>query len=67
VSQLRQSQTGTKNRPNKGLIFIIIAIGEDIEITRRLVEAGKLLQAPVLDHIISGEGEYSSLKEKGLL
>lgn len=37
---------------------------EDIEVTRRMVEAGKILGVQVLDHIIIGD-RYSSLKEKG--
>ena len=39
---------------------------EDIDITKRLAEAGKLLGVEVLDHIIIGD-HYSSLKEKGYL
>ena len=37
---------------------------EDIEVTRRISEAGKILGIQVLDHIIIGDS-YSSLKEKG--
>lgn len=37
---------------------------EDIEMTRRMVEAGKILGIEVLDHIIIADG-YTSLKEKG--
>ena len=37
---------------------------EDIEVTKRLVEAGKIIGVNVLDHIIVGEN-YTSLKEKG--
>jgi DNA repair protein RadC len=37
---------------------------EDIEVTKRLVEAGKIIGVNVLDHIIVGES-YTSLKEKG--
>ncbi|WP_371375526.1 DNA repair protein RadC [Sporomusa aerivorans] len=40
---------------------------EDIAITRRLVEAGKLLDISVLDHIIIGKGQFESLKERGIL
>lgn len=40
---------------------------EDIAITRRLVEAGKLLDITVLDHIIIGKGQFQSLKERGIL
>ena len=39
---------------------------EDIEVTKRLVEAGKIVGIEVLDHIIVGD-RYSSLKEKGYL
>ena len=37
---------------------------EDIKVTDRLVECGKILGIEVLDHIIVGEGYYS-FKEKG--
>ncbi|GIX05679.1 MAG: UPF0758 protein [Candidatus Poribacteria bacterium] len=40
---------------------------EDIAVTKRVVEAGRLLEIPVLDHIIIGEGRYCSLKERLLL
>lgn len=40
---------------------------EDINITSRLKECGKLLGIEVLDHIIIGDGTYISLKEKGVL
>ena len=40
---------------------------EDIALTRKLVEAGELLDIPVLDHVILGYGRYASFKEKGLL
>lgn len=39
---------------------------EDVEVTKRLVEAGKIVGVEVLDHIIVGD-RYSSLKEKGHL
>jgi len=40
---------------------------EDLNITRRLKEAGELIGIPVLDHIIIGEGQYVSFVERGLL
>ena len=40
---------------------------EDIEITRRLVEAGKIIGIEVIDHVIIGEERYVSMKEKGLM
>lgn len=36
---------------------------EDIKITKRLIEAGKIIGIEVLDHIIIGDGKYISLKE----
>ncbi len=40
---------------------------EDLEVTRRLCEAGQLLGIKVLDHIIIGEGAFYSFVEKGQL
>lgn len=40
---------------------------EDVEVTKRLVEAGNILGIQVLDHIIIGRPSYSSLKEKGYM
>ncbi|WP_188455457.1 RadC family protein [Virgibacillus oceani] len=40
---------------------------EDIEVTERLVEAGKLMGIELLDHLIIGDGKYTSLKEKGYI
>jgi len=40
---------------------------EDIEITRRLMEAGQLMGIEVIDHVIIGEKKYCSLKARGLI
>lgn len=40
---------------------------EDIEITRRLVEAGDVIGIDVLDHVIIGDTRSVSLKELGLM
>ena len=40
---------------------------EDLEITSRLVSVGQLLGIRVLDHVIIGDGCYSSFHEKGLI
>ncbi|MBK8986899.1 MAG: DNA repair protein RadC [Chloroflexi bacterium] len=39
---------------------------EDVNVTRQLVAAGKLLDLDVLDHIVIGHQRYVSLKERGL-
>jgi DNA repair protein RadC len=39
---------------------------EDIAVTRQIVEAGKLLDIEVLDHLVIGQRRYVSLKEQGL-
>ncbi len=39
---------------------------EDVRITQQIVEAGKLLDVEVLDHLVIGEQRYVSLKERGL-
>jgi DNA repair protein RadC len=38
---------------------------EDIEVTKRLSEAGKIIGIDLLDHIIVGIDRFISLKEKG--
>lgn len=40
---------------------------EDINCTKRLKESGKILGIELLDHIIIGNGNYVSLKEKGFI
>jgi len=40
---------------------------EDIQVTRRLVESGKMIGIEVLDHLVIGDRKFISLKEKGYL
>jgi DNA repair protein RadC len=40
---------------------------EDKNITRRLVEAGRLMDIPILDHIIVGQKQFFSFREAGLI
>jgi len=40
---------------------------EDIMVTEKLCEGGKLLGIDVLDHIIIGDGRYTSLKDEGFI
>ena len=40
---------------------------EDIRITRRLVEAGKIMAIEVVDHLIITKTRFCSLKEKGII
>ena len=40
---------------------------QDIQLTNRLYEAGELLSIKLLDHLIIGDGSFTSLKEKGYL
>lgn len=40
---------------------------EDLDITRRLAEGGKILGIEVLDHVIIGDKKYVSLKEQGII
>ncbi len=40
---------------------------EDVELTRRLIEASNLVDIKVLDHVIIGNGTYESLAARGLM
>ncbi len=39
---------------------------DDVAVTRAIVQAGKLLDIDVLDHMVIGQGKWVSLKERGL-
>jgi DNA repair protein RadC len=39
---------------------------EDIAVTRQMVEAGRLLECEVLDHLVIGQGRWVSLRERRL-
>jgi len=42
--------------------------GADVTVTKTLVEAGRVMDVPVHDHLIVGfDGAYTSLKERGLM
>ena len=40
---------------------------EDAALTRELVQAGKLLDIELLDHVVIGGERFVSLKERGLM
>ena len=40
---------------------------QDINITHRINECGKILGIDLLDHLIIGDDTYTSLKEKGIV
>lgn len=40
---------------------------EDLSVTKKIIEAGKLMEIPLLDHLIVGDGCYLSLKEYGYI
>ncbi len=39
---------------------------DDVAVTRSIVQAGKMLDVDVLDHLVIGQGRWVSLKERGL-
>jgi len=43
-----------------------IPSSEDIQVTRAIVEAGKMIDIEVLDNLILGQGRFVSLRDKGL-
>ena len=40
---------------------------QDLRITKKLIEAGKIIEIPVIDHLIVGDGLPFSLRESGLV
>lgn len=41
--------------------------GDDLRITTRLADAGRILGIEVLDHVVVGDGRFVSLRERGYL
>ena len=74
-SQVRVAEIFTEAVRNKVASIIVVhnhpsgdpsPSAEDIAITRAIVQAGQLLDIPVLDHLIIAGGRFVSLKERGL-
>ena len=63
ISSLAASVIFVHNHPSGDLE----PSSEDVNLTRRLVDAGELLGIPVLDHIIVSDKGYTSLKSRNLL
>ena len=40
---------------------------EDVTVTKRLMQAGEIMGIDLLDHIVIGDGDFVSLKERGLI
>ena len=40
---------------------------EDVSLTKKLVDAGKIMDIAILDHVVIGDGRFVSFKEKGLI
>jgi DNA repair protein RadC len=40
---------------------------EDINLTKRLIQAGNIVGIEIIDHIIIGDGKYISMKREGLI
>ncbi|MEQ8226081.1 MAG: DNA repair protein RadC [Candidatus Eremiobacterota bacterium] len=40
---------------------------QDIEITKNIIESGKILNIEVVDHIVIGDGKFLSLREKRII
>ena len=39
----------------------------DIRLTKKVVDAGKIMEVPILDHIIVGDNDYFSFADEGLI
>lgn len=68
---------GRTSLSNSDLLTLIVAHNhpsgdpdpspEDVEVTKKIIEAGELLDIEVLDHIIIGADSHVSLKDRGLI
>jgi len=72
-SQVRFGERGGENRTEQSVNGVPAPTlrdptpsPEDIALTRAIVQAGKLLDIDVLDHLVIGNQRFVSLKERGL-
>jgi DNA repair protein RadC len=63
IDQLASSVILCHNHPSGS----VIPSDTDKEVTKKMAEAGKILDIPVLDHIIVGENNYFSFVDEGML
>jgi DNA repair protein RadC len=72
-----QVRIGEYSRPPSGVMRSTVVVHnhpsgdptpspDDVALTRAIVQAGKLLDVDVLDHLVIGRGRFVSLKERGL-
>ncbi len=72
-SQVRFGERGGENRTEQSVNGVPAPTlrdptpsPDDVAVTRAIVQAGKLLDIDLLDHLIIGQGKWVSLKERGL-
>lgn len=72
-SQVRFGERGGENRTEQSVNGVPAPTPrdptpspDDVTVTRALIQAGKLVDVEVLDHLIIGQGKYVSMKERGL-
>jgi|GEM_PF-1770126 len=72
-SHVRFGERGGKNRTEQSVYGVPAPTlrdptpsPDDVAVTRAIVQAGKLLDVEVLDHLVIGQGKWVSLKERGL-
>jgi hypothetical protein len=51
---------------NSQVNWILHINNDDVAVTRAILQAGKLLDIEVLDHLVIGQNKWVSLKERGL-
>ena len=72
-SHVRFGERGRENRTEQSVYGVSAPTlrdptpsPDDVAVTRAIVQAGKLLDVEVLDHLVIGHGKWVSLKERGL-
>jgi len=70
MGKTAQSNLGTASPSllsvNVQVNWILHINNDDVAVTRAIVQAGKLLDVEVLDHLVISQGKWVSLKERGL-
>jgi len=62
----RASEVAILSTCNRTELYVNTPSPDDVAVTKLMVEAGRLLDIPVHDHLVIGQQRFVSLKERGL-
>lgn len=67
VQTLSKGSINASIAKGRDVLKYALRYNEDIAVTQRIADEGQIMEIPILDHIIIGDGTYVSLCERGYI